>query len=993
MSSRFSQNGSALIGMLLLATGAVMLIVGVVLLSLLWLSPADPDTARNSAREGAESLTAYVDRIYRILGDEEVLEQARQVPPDQPDQTDALADTLTELGIEGLIDLRVYPPRAEEIEVGTYPETDFAAIQMLVEARRRETARARLHQIGTANEHMAFARSVPGAGNDVASIILLRLDFGLATEALAPPPGAAWLRLVQGSRSITSYPSGIEAESLGSETIEGSALIMEWGVPPATGLLGFSQNILVILLGLVLAAVGAFMRFGSVALPARRRSSVATATTASPSRPKDAGEKSLPQSSRPPPPPPPPASEPKPDLPDWLLDEDGGKGKQLPREDGVSEKAQPDGSDGLQLETLNEQPVDEPAAAPPSDGGLELDVPDLDDILRQIEEEGESASASEPAPAGDTDREDDSAASGSGNDASGLEIGDGFDLLTEDEAGDGVDEEKRSAADDGEAPLELELEPVVDRASESIGLESEDDSEPKEEAHEGGAGVAAVTGSDQGADFESEPQTTSAFQPSSKPSQQAQNAPSKATLEAIERSELFSVDLFDEDCIRGVFNRTMTAELATRMGRAIGTMAVQQGYRTIAVARDGRMSGPLLLSALIRGLRNSGLNVIEAGAVPLPALSYAAYEMADGCCVMVTASHYPPEQNGFKVMLGGRVLGRTQLMEVAQIAIEESFVEGEGSYAQEEVARQYATALAERVELKRPIKVVIDCGNGIAGAVVPVLFEALGADLIPLYCDVDGGFPNHAPNPSDPECLEDLRLCVRNFQAEIGIAFDGDADRMALVANDSEVAGTDQVLMLLARDLLTNTPDGSVVMDNRCAAQVRQVVEQAGGQLLVSGAGGVAMSNRVIEAGAMLGGEMGGQIVIARNWYTFADAIYTAAKLAELFAASKRSVQECLAELPQYQTSGEMVISVDDERGKQLIEQLSNDTDFDEGELSTVDGLRVDYPDRWALVRVRPGQGEIELRFSGEDPSALAQIKGEFREWLLAVDPDLRLPY
>ena len=986
-----------------MAVGTVMLVVGLVLLSLLWLSPADPDAARSSAREGAESLTAYVDRIYRILGDEEVLEQARQVPPDQPHQTDALAETLNALGIEGLIDLRVYPPRAEEIEVGTYPEPDFAAIQMLVEARRRETARARLQQIGTAHEHIAFARSVPASGNDVASIILLRLDFGQVSESLAAPPGAAWVRLTQGSRPIVSYPPGMEAESLGRESVEGSGLMVEWGVPPAAGLLGFNQSLLVMLLGLMLAGAGAFMRFGSARLPARRRRPVAAATTPPASRPEGAARNPLPQASRPAPPPPPPpppsppASEPKPDLPDWLLDEDGGDDKQSPLEDGRSEKAQDDRPDDLSLETLNEQPDEEPAAAPPSDGGLELDVPDLDDILRQIEEEGKSASAGEPASAGDADHADESVAPGTGHDAAGLEIGDGFDLLSEDEGptGIGADEEGKSAAEDDRAPLEFDLEPAVDEKSESVGPESKDDSELREEDGDIGADHDPVL--EKASQAVSRPETVteapSTFQPASESSMPSQQPPSKATLEAIEGSELFSVDLFDEDSIRGVFNRTMTAELATSLGRAIGTMAVQQGYQTIAVARDGRMSGPLLLSALIRGLRNSGVDVIEAGAVPLPALSYAAYEMAEGCGVMVTASHFPPEQNGFKVMLGGRMLGRTELMDVARLAIDGSFVEGEGSYVQEEVARQYATALAERVELKRPLKVVVDCGNGIAGAVVPVLFDALGADLIPLYCDVDGGFPNHAPSPTDPECLEDLRLCVRNFQAEVGIAFDGDADRLVLIANDSEVAGADQVLMLLARELLAETGGGDVVMDVRCAAQVRQVVEQAGGRLLVSGAGGVAMSNRVIEVGAALGGDMDGQIVIARNWYPFADAIFVAARLVELFAARKQSVKECLAELPQFQTSGEMAISVGEERGRQLIEQLRDSTDFAEGELSTVDGVRVDYPGRWGLIRVRPGRGDVELRFSGEDPSALARIKGEFREWLLAVDPDLNLPY
>lgn len=980
--------------MLLLGAGALLLIVGLLFLSVLWMSPADPDNARSGAREGAQSLAASIDRIYHLLGHDEVLEQARLVPPDQPHQTAALADALQAVGIETLIDLRVYQPHAEELEVGAYPEADFTTIQMLIEARRRETARARLHQLGTANEHFAFARAVPGPGDEVAAIMLVRLEADLATRTLAAPPGAAWVRLVQGSRLIASYPPGIEAEATGRELVEGSTLAVEWGVPPAIGILSLTHSTLVSLLGLVLVAVGGFLRFCPVARPARRPRPPQATSAPPPSRPLGAAEATPPRTARKPAPPPaPPPSEPKPDLPDWLLDEESGKGKPLSGEAGATEQARGVEDGKAQQETLGKK-TDE-AAAPPGDGALELDVPDLDDILRQIEEEGESAAASEPAAGGQADSESESVASTTDEvDDSSVEIGDGLDLLIEEEPESAARQQAASTVDRGPTS-DFELELAVDREPESDEPRAEDVAKSEAVAAEKAPDGDLKLATD---DLPSEPEAASDRPATSgveaEPEAEPESEPSQATLEAIDGSELFSIEQFDEDSIRGVFGRTMNAELATLIGRALGTMAVQRGFRKIAVARDGRTSGPLLLSALIRGLRNAGLDVIEAGAVPIPALWYAACEMADGCGVMVTASHAPPEHNGFKVMLGGRILGRARLMEAARIAIDEEFAEGEGSYTQEEVARQYATALAERIELKRPIKVVVDCGNGIAGAVVPILFEALGADLIPLYCDVDGGFPNHLPNPTDPECLEDLRLCVRNFQAELGFAFDGDADRMVLVANDSEVAGTDQVLMLLARTLLADAPEGGdVVMDVRCSAQVRQVVEQAGGQLLISAAGGVPMSHRVIEAGAMLGGEMGGQIVIARHWYPFADAIYAAARLAELFAAGKQSVQESLAELPQSKTTGELVLTLADERAQRLLEQLRTTTDFGDGDVTAVDGLRVDFSDRWGLIRIRPGQGEIELRFSGDDPSALAQIKGEFREWLLAVDPDLRLPY
>jgi phosphomannomutase / phosphoglucomutase len=1058
MTSQPAANRFALASLLLMAVGGLALLAGTVFLVMLWLSPTDPDNARTAARENAEAVAAALADINQRLAEETVLEQARRVPPDDPVQTAGVADALAGLGIDNLIDLRVYPPRAEEIEVGSYPDPDFTTVQMLIEARRRGTARARLQQHGTADEHLAFAQAVPGVGDEVAAILLLRHSTDPVFNSLNAPTGAAWIRLVQGSRVLGSMPPEIEAESLGTESIEGSVMSVEWGVPPASGPLSEIHSMIVMLVGLVLAAIGAFLRFGSSRKPAQRRHPAAAAPQAAAPAP-SAKPRPAP---RKPAPPPPASSEPKPDLPDWLLDEGGASGEADQSSSADGEGARTEASadlsrateapDGAGSDDQLDLPADDDEDQEPAGGdALELDVPDLDDILRQIDDEGDEPAASKPTQSADSDPEpepdpepeDETVAPESGDSPGGsVDIGEGLAWLTDTADVDPESEEDTAApeADDADEEVStgLELESSAESDSRLTerskkdpigdgGLELESDSDRPKDAGEENAEALADESSDasseSGLDLESlsepesepdqdletgldlekeletrpesepEPESELEVEPEPPPEPEPEDALSPEVLAVIEASEKFSVDIFDEDGIRGVFEDTLDAPLASLVGRAIGTLAVQQGHGTVVVGRDGRTSGPLLLSALIRGLRNTGLDVIEAGAVPTPALWYAAHEMANGCGVMVTASHHPPEHNGFKVMLDGRVLGRRQLIEMAELAIAEEFVEGEGGYTQEEVAPQYATALADRVELKRPLKMVVDCGNGIAGSVVPVLFEALGADVIPLYCDVDGGFPNHAPNPTDPECLEDLRLCVRNFQAELGIAFDGDADRLVLIGNDSEVTGTDQVLMLLAQSLLEDQSAGKVVMDVRCASQLKAVVKDAGGQVVVSGAGGVAMSNRVIDEGAVLGGEMGGQIVIAEGWYPFADAIFAAARIAELFAAGKHSVQERLAELPQFRTAGDLLIASDEVRGRELIAELRHKTDFGDGELTTVDGLRVDYPDRWALIRVQPGRGALELRFCGTDSSTLAQIKGEFREWILAIDPDLPLPY
>ncbi|NBB93757.1 MAG: phosphomannomutase/phosphoglucomutase, partial [Gammaproteobacteria bacterium] len=450
--------------------------------------------------------------------------------------------------------------------------------------------------------------------------------------------------------------------------------------------------------------------------------------------------------------------------------------------------------------------------------------------------------------------------------------------------------------------------------------------------------------------------------------------------------------IFRRGDILGVVDEDLTARTATDVGQAIGTVAIERGYGRVAVARDGRFSGPILLSGLIRGLRNSGLDVIEVGAVPTPLLWFAAAELAEGCGVMVTGSHHPPKYNGFRVMIGGELLGAGEMADLALLHEKGRFAKGEGGYEQQSVIERYATRLSSDIQLERPMKVVVDCGNGVGGAVAPRLLEKIGADLIPLYCDVDGAFPNHRPDPSSPDDLEDLRLCVRNFQAELGIAFDGDADRLALVTKNGEIVWPDRMLMLLARDILATRPGEAVVYDVRASGHLQRVVEHAGGRGIMTASGQQPVAERLRQESAPLGGDMDGHLFINDRWYPFDDAIYAAARLLEMFAADTREVDEILEELPQFRASPEIVVATEREKTESLLEQLAG-ADFGDALVTRTDGVRADWSDRWGVARLNADTGQMMLRFGADEATALGRVRSEFRDKLLEIDPKLPLPY
>jgi len=454
-----------------------------------------------------------------------------------------------------------------------------------------------------------------------------------------------------------------------------------------------------------------------------------------------------------------------------------------------------------------------------------------------------------------------------------------------------------------------------------------------------------------------------------------------------------SASIFRAYDIRGVVGKTLDADVAFALGRAIGSEARAEGLTRIAVARDGRLSGAELLAALSKGLQASGLDVIDVGAVPTPVLYYAAQEIGGGSGVMVTGSHNPPDYNGFKIVLGGETLAGDRIQRLYQRLENGELETGSGQLGQQRIVVQYIERISSDIQLERPLKVVADCGNGIAGAVAPRLLEAIGADVIPLYAEVDGTFPNHHPDPGDPDTLEDLKLCVRNFGADLGVAFDGDGDRLGVVAPDGEIIYPDRLMMLFARDVLSRNPGAPVIFDVKCTSLLPTEIEQAGGKPIMARTGHSFLKARLKQEQAPLAGEMSGHFFFGERWFGFDDGIYAAARLLEILATDERASGQVLAALPSAVSTPELKVEMAEGEPHPFVEAFREQAVFEEAELNTIDGVRADFADGFGLVRASNTTPVLVLRFEGKDKAALTRIQDAFREQMLKVNPALKLPF
>ncbi len=446
--------------------------------------------------------------------------------------------------------------------------------------------------------------------------------------------------------------------------------------------------------------------------------------------------------------------------------------------------------------------------------------------------------------------------------------------------------------------------------------------------------------------------------------------------------------------IRGVVGQSLDAGVAELIGLAIGSLMHEKGLTEIVVGRDGRLSGPSLVDGLITGLRRTGCNVVDIGLAPTPLVYFGAYHLRAGSCVSVTGSHNPPDYNGFKIVVGGETLSGDAITDLyARIADDRLHLGDLGSLAQRDISEDYVQRIASDVQIDRPLRVVVDAGNGVAGDVGPRVLSAIGAEVTPLYCDIDGTFPNHHPDPSEPHNLNDLIKMVQRLEADIGIAFDGDGDRLGVVTREGENIYPDRLLMLFAADVLERNPGAVILYDVKCTGRLPGQILRHGGSPLMWKTGHSLIKAKMRETDAELAGEMSGHFFFKERWYGFDDGIYAAARLLEILAAQPRSPSETLSALPNGVSTPEIKVDAPDGNPHAFVERFREEAQFEGARLSTIDGLRVDFADGWGLVRASNTTPVLVMRFDADTPDALARIKAAFREQLHAIKPDLALPF
>jgi len=445
--------------------------------------------------------------------------------------------------------------------------------------------------------------------------------------------------------------------------------------------------------------------------------------------------------------------------------------------------------------------------------------------------------------------------------------------------------------------------------------------------------------------------------------------------------------------IRGIVGETLTVNGVETIGRAIGSEARARGRDTLVIGRDGRNSGPELAAALARGLQASGVNVVDVGQVATPMLYYAAHELGTLSGVMVTGSHNPPQYNGLKMMLAGDTLSGDAIKALHARITNNDLADGSGGYRTQDIRAAYLRRIVSSIKLARPMRIAVDCGNGVAGATAPELYRRLGCSVEELFCEVDGSFPNHHPDPSQPHNLEDLIAALRAGDAEIGLAFDGDGDRLGVVTKSGKIIYPDRQLMLFAADVLSRNPGAEIIFDVKCTRHLFGWVTRHGGKPLMWKTGHSFIKKKLKETGAPLAGEMSGHIFFKERWYGFDDGLYAGARLLEILSRSA-DPGAVLEELPDSISTPELQWQLGEGENYTLMDALQKSARFDGSrEIITIDGLRVEYADGFGLARPSNTTPIIVLRFEAENTEALKRIQAEFRKALLSVKPGATLPF
>ena len=452
-------------------------------------------------------------------------------------------------------------------------------------------------------------------------------------------------------------------------------------------------------------------------------------------------------------------------------------------------------------------------------------------------------------------------------------------------------------------------------------------------------------------------------------------------------------EIFKAYDIRGIVGKSLTPEVVEAIGHAIGSEAAARKQHTIAIGRDGRLSGPELIAALARGIQKSGINVIDVGCVPTPIVYFAAYQLQTNCAVMLTGSHNPPDYNGLKMVLAGETLSGDTIQGLRHRIENNDLSHGSGSYKEQDVSADYIARIVSDIKLTRPMKVTVDCGNGVAGAYVADLYRQLGCEVTEMFCEVDGHFPNHHPDPSDPHNLEDLIAALQANDSELGLAFDGDGDRLGVVTKDGKIIYPDRQLMLFAADVLDRNPGAEIIFDIKSTRNLFDWIRKHGGKPTLWKTGHSLVKAKMRETGALLAGEMSGHVFFKERWYGFDDGLYTGARLLEILS-KVTDPSATLNALPDAACTPEMHIHTAEGENHALLAQLRDTAKFtDANEIITLDGLRVEYPDGFGLARPSNTTPVIVLRFEADDESGLQRIQEDFRRIFKEAAPHLKLPF
>ncbi|MBS0319942.1 MAG: phosphomannomutase/phosphoglucomutase [Proteobacteria bacterium] len=452
-------------------------------------------------------------------------------------------------------------------------------------------------------------------------------------------------------------------------------------------------------------------------------------------------------------------------------------------------------------------------------------------------------------------------------------------------------------------------------------------------------------------------------------------------------------EIFKAYDIRGIVGRTLTEPIVRAVGQALGTLAREQGRDTIAIGRDGRLSGPAFVTALADGIRAAGAHVIDLGMVVTPMTYFAAQHLGTGCSTMVTGSHNPPDYNGLKMVIDGKTLSGDDIQALRARIERGDLMTGAGSYRTHDIGPAYRDRIVGDVKLARPLRIAIDCGNGVAGAYAPALFRALGCNVVELFCDVDGHFPNHHPDPSQPKNLRDLVARLAQGDCDLGLAFDGDGDRLGVVTPRGAVIFPDRQLMLYAADVLSRVPGATIIYDVKSTRNLKPWIEKHGGKPLLWKTGHSLIKVKMKETGAALAGEMSGHTFFGERWYGFDDGLYTGARLLEIVSRAE-DPGAMLEALPDALSTPELALPLAEGEQHALIAELQASAQFPGADdVIRIDGLRVEYPDGFGLARASNTTPVVVLRFEADDAAALARIQQAFRHVLEAARPGLALPF